>query len=89
MRKTIEIPLRWQGKELTLRLGGIDDDDITFFNGEEVVHSEGWNVQREYNVPAGLVKSGKGRYCCAYIGYGFIWRFLWRPCYFTIDVEKQ
>lgn len=28
--KTIEIPLRWQGKELTLRLGGIDDDDITF-----------------------------------------------------------
>ncbi|BCI63332.1 9-O-acetylesterase [Coprobacter secundus subsp. similis] len=59
VRKTIEIPLRWQGKELTLRLGGIDDDDITFFNGEEVGHSEGWNVQREYNVPAGLVKAGK------------------------------
>ena len=63
-RKTIDIPNSWQGKELILSLGSIDDFDITYFNGIEI-GSTGketpsyWSYSRKYIVPASLVKSGK------------------------------
>lgn len=58
-RKTIAIPADWNGKDLQLRLGMIDDSDITYFNGEEISRGSGYNVDRIYTVPAKLVKSGK------------------------------
>lgn len=58
-RKTIDIPEEWEGKPLTLSLGMIDDEDITYFNGVEVARGYGYNSQRQYTVPARLVKSGK------------------------------
>lgn len=58
-RKTIDIPEEWEGKPLTLSLGMIDDEDITYFNGVEVARGYGYNSQRQYTVPAHLVKSGK------------------------------
>lgn len=58
-RKEVEIPASWQGKELTLKLGSIDDDDFTYFNGVLVGKTEGWMTPREYRVPAELVKAGK------------------------------
>jgi len=58
-RKTIDIPAGWEGKELKLNLGAVDDNDFTYFNGVEIGRSEGWNTNREYKVPADLVKSGK------------------------------
>ena len=33
MRKTVEIPASWAGKELKLDLAVIDDNDFTYFNG--------------------------------------------------------
>ena len=58
-RRTVDIPAEWAGKELTLKLGAIDDDDVTFFNGTEVGTHLGVAFNREYRVPASLVKAGK------------------------------
>ncbi len=58
LRKTIEIPASWEGQELTLGVGVIDDHEFTYFNGVEVGHTVGWDP-RKYTVPAELVKGGK------------------------------
>jgi sialate O-acetylesterase len=60
-RKTIEIPKNMTGKELALSLGPIDDMDRTFFNGKLIGSTEVsgfWNADRNYIIPAALVKSG-------------------------------
>ena len=59
LRKTIDIPEEWQNKNLKLALDVIDDDDITYFNGVEVGKTEGYDMVRNYTIPAHLVKSGK------------------------------
>ena len=58
-RKTIDIPAAWAGKELTLNMGAIDDNDFTYFNGVPIGHTEGWMASRSYKVPKELVKKGK------------------------------
>lgn len=58
-RKTIDIPTLWQGKELTLSLGAVDDSDITYFNGTEIGRTNGYNNERKYLVPANLAREGK------------------------------
>ena len=59
-RKTIELP---ETKEdLTLSLNVVDDMDITWFNGVEIGRTEvknGWEVPRNYTIPARLIKPGK------------------------------
>ena len=52
-RRSISIPESWTGKEITLSLGAIDDNDRTFVNGVKVGETNGWNRVRKYLVPAG------------------------------------
>lgn len=56
--KQIEIPAAAAGKPLTLRLGAIDDEDITYFNGTEIARGSGYDTPRIYTVPAHMVKAG-------------------------------
>ena len=58
-RKTVEIPDGWKNKDLTLNLDVIDDNDITYFNGVEVGHTDGFNLSRTYTIPSNLIVSGK------------------------------
>lgn len=63
-RKQIKLPSEWEGKDLELSLGAIDDFDNTYFNGVQVGSTgnetrEFWAVPRVYNVPGKLVRSGK------------------------------
>lgn len=58
-QREVEIPERWAGQELTLDMGSIDDEDVTYFNGTEVGRGGGYWIHRCYTVPAGLVRSGK------------------------------
>ncbi len=58
-RKAVDIPKSWVGKALQLDLGPIDDNDITWFNGQKVGSTEGWQVERLYSIPGKLVKEGK------------------------------
>lgn len=58
-RKAIEIPAGWSGKDLTLSLGKVDDNETTYFNGQEIGKTYGYMTPREYTIPARLVKTGK------------------------------
>ena len=64
LRRTIDIPADWQGKDLTLYLGIIDDFDTTYFNDKQVgaigrENPFAWATERKYTIPAKLVKPGK------------------------------
>ena len=59
LRKTVDIPAAWAGKDLTLSLGPVDDFDETYWNGEKVGSDVLWNKAREYTVPARLVSPGR------------------------------
>ena len=58
-RKSVEVPAQLAGKDLTLKLGQIDDEDITYFNGEKIAQGAGWTTPRTYTVPGRLVKEGR------------------------------
>jgi len=58
-RKKVVIPASWAGKELKVNLGTIDDDDITYFDGEKIGSSQGYQSSRSYVIPANKVKAGE------------------------------
>ncbi len=58
-RRTIEVPAAWEGKQLTLSLGPVDDADVTYWNGTRVGATEGYDTPRTYTIDARLVKAGK------------------------------
>ena len=63
-RREVEVPAAWAGKDLTLKLGAIDDFDTTYFNGERVGSvgtdtPNSWVLQRSYRVPGSLVRAGR------------------------------
>ncbi|MFW6213615.1 MAG: hypothetical protein ACOC8L_12005 [Spirochaetota bacterium] len=60
IRRSVEIPTEWIGRNLILSLGKIDDSDHTYWNGQriDVMEEKGpWphNMPRVYDVPAALV----------------------------------
>ena len=63
-RKTVDLPAAWAGKDLSLQIGAVDKQDITYFNGVQVgatgtgMEQEHWNIARDYSVPGRLVKAG-------------------------------
>jgi beta-galactosidase len=59
LRKTFVLPLSLVGKELTLSLGLVDDNDATFFDGEQIGAMQGWNKLRSYTIPAEKATPGK------------------------------
>ena len=76
-RNSITVPGKWAGRDLLLCVGGVDKQDITYFNGVEVGRTgkgfeiQHWNVPREYKVPGKLVKAGKN--VIAVRAYSFIY----------------
>jgi sialate O-acetylesterase len=63
-RRELDVPAAWAGKDLTLKLGAIDDFDVTYFNGERVGATgaetpNSWVAERKYRVPGPLVRAGR------------------------------
>lgn len=58
-RKTIFIKDEDAAKTATLQLAKIDDNDETFVNGADIGNTAGWNIERKYTIPAGILKAGK------------------------------
>jgi len=58
-RTTLELPADLAGKGMTVSLGAIDDEDITYFNGTKIGEVKGWNRARDYQIDGSLVKAGK------------------------------
>lgn len=59
VQKDFDVPANLAGKDMTLYLGAIDDEDVTYLNGKEVAKGSGYNTPRIYTVPGNLVRSGK------------------------------
>jgi sialate O-acetylesterase len=57
-RRTFELPANWDGGDITLHLGAVDDNDTTWVNGTEVGATMGWNLPRNYRVPASGLRRG-------------------------------
>ncbi|PTX97425.1 hypothetical protein DB346_20740 [Verrucomicrobia bacterium LW23] len=63
-RRTVTVPAAWAGRELSLRIGTVDKQDITYVNGQEVGRTgkgreeQWWNVERKYVVPAAVLGTG-------------------------------
>lgn len=58
-RRTVEVPAAWAGRDLVLRLGPVDDRDVTWFDGVRVGSCDVWNRERGYTVPGRLVRPGR------------------------------
>jgi len=58
-RKKVTIPAAWAGKDLKLNIGGIDDYDVSYFNGVEIGHTELFIYKRSYTIPGNQVKAGE------------------------------
>lgn len=76
VRKEVNLPADWSGKALQLSLGGIDDWEETFFNGQRVggigpeAGGGAWNVQRNYSIPPSLVHAGRNVIAVRVFDYG-------------------
>jgi sialate O-acetylesterase len=57
-KKNVTIPQSWEGKSIKVNLGTIDDNDVTFFDGEKIGNTEGYNIPRSYTIPGNKVKAG-------------------------------
>ena len=58
-RRTIDVSSTDSGKEATLELAMIDDNDVTYVNGVKVGETNSYNQRRKYSIPAGVLKGGK------------------------------
>jgi len=83
-RRTVDIPSSWEGFDLNLLPGPIDEVDVTWFNGVQVGargnrrrdDTRFWNVARDYVVPARLVREGRSVIAIRVIdthGQGGLW----------------
>ncbi len=59
--REVTVPATWQGKELTLSLGRINDYDITWFNGHRVGRGTDVAALRTYTIPPSLAHPGRNR----------------------------
>ena len=57
-RREINVPAALAGRDLTLNLGQIDDDDTTYWNGKVVGQTYGYGNARNYTIPGAQVKTG-------------------------------
>ncbi|HUJ11050.1 MAG TPA: sialate O-acetylesterase [Verrucomicrobiae bacterium] len=55
-RRKFDLPPNWDGSDVELHLGAVDDNDTTWVNGTEVGATIGWNVPRIYRVPGSSLK---------------------------------
>ena len=58
-RKEVILDAGAAEKPITLSLGMIDDNDITYVNGIRVGSTKSYNTPRIYSVPAGVFRPGK------------------------------
>lgn len=58
-RYSLTLPDNVEGKSGTIQLGPIDDNDVTWINGVKVGETNGYNIDRLYNIPANVLKAGE------------------------------
>ena len=77
IRRVVELPEAWRGREVVLHLGGIDKQDIAYANGVEIGRTGSgtdcstYNVPRVYAIPPAL--TAEGVLDLAVRGYSFLY----------------
>jgi sialate O-acetylesterase len=69
LRKEINIPDTWNGKDAIIKLGQVEDADVTYFNGVEIGKTNNRDFKRLYKVAASLIKTGKNVITVRIINY--------------------
>ncbi len=59
LRKSIVLSDNDIKKSATIELSRIDDEDITYINGEKIGSTNMWDAERKYRIPSGILKQGK------------------------------
>ena len=57
-RRHLQLPSSWNGQDLELTLGPVDDADHTYFDGMLVGRGTNWQAPRRYVIPGDLVQEG-------------------------------
>ncbi|MBU6298060.1 MAG: 9-O-acetylesterase [Alphaproteobacteria bacterium] len=68
LRETVELTADQAKGAASLSLGAIDVADTTWVNGVEVGDSQGYDVQRNYDLPAGTLHAGKNLIAVGVLG---------------------
>lgn len=58
-RKSVFLNENESKSSYKLSLGKIDDEDVTWVNGVQIGASDGWDIQRLYKLPKGILKEGE------------------------------
>jgi uncharacterized protein len=59
-RRTIDLPAQAAGKPAAIRLGIVDDTDVTYVNGTRInATTNSRNLPRQYTIPAGVLVAGR------------------------------
>jgi sialate O-acetylesterase len=58
-RKSFDLTPEQAKQGAVLHLGAIDEIDMTWVNGKPLAHSFGWGANRDYAVPAGMLRAGR------------------------------
>ncbi|MDD4032778.1 MAG: sialate O-acetylesterase [Bacteroidales bacterium] len=59
--KEIELPEGFENQSAKLSLGPIDDNDITFINGQKIGSTDGYSIPRVYEIQPGILHAGKNK----------------------------
>ena len=68
LRKSFNLTPCEAGGSAVLSLGAMDQSDITWVNGVQVGASEGYDVQRVYHVPPGVLHAGRNLLAIGVLG---------------------
>lgn len=63
-RGRVVIPESLRGIDMALKIAGIDDNDVAFFNGQRIGATRGWDKPRNYVLPADRIRWGKENEIC-------------------------
>lgn len=63
-RGRVVIPESLSGIDMALKVAGIDDNDVAFFNGRRIGATRGWDKPRNYVLPADRIRWSKENEIC-------------------------
>jgi sialate O-acetylesterase len=70
-------------------LGNIDDNDITWLNGVEIGRTDGYNVARQYDVPAAALRAGRNVLAVRVVDGGGEGGVIGRPVPVSVEVGGE
>jgi hypothetical protein len=87
-RVHVTIPERWRGRKLRLLMGAIDDNDVTYLNGEEIGRTTGWDTPREYVFPPNLIRWGRDNVLTVMVDNTYAGGGLYKPPFFILSGDE-